>query len=107
MAWNFSTQLIPLGSSSECTKHEKASRNSGPQGPCAIPPRHGQSQLISPVTGLKAPPEAPCADASSSAGCSEVGEDSEEGSEFGEDSEGGSDFGVDGGMVAWEVSEDG
>lgn len=50
---------MPLGSSSENTKHEKASRNSGPHGPWAIPPRHGQSQLISPVTGLYAPPEAP------------------------------------------------
>lgn len=50
---------MPFGSSSENTKHEKASRNSGPHGPWAIPPRHGQSQLISPVTGLYAPPEAP------------------------------------------------
>ena len=49
---------MPFGSSSENTKHEKASRNSGPHGPWAIPPRHGQSQLISPVTGLYAPPEA-------------------------------------------------
>jgi hypothetical protein len=55
MALNFSTQLIPLGSSSENTKQEKASLNWGPHGPCAIPPRHGQSQLISPVVGLKAP----------------------------------------------------
>ena len=50
---------MPFGSASEKTKHENASRNSGPQGPCAIPPRHGQSQLISPVTGLNAPPAAP------------------------------------------------
>jgi len=48
---------MPFGSASEKTKHENASRNSGPQGPCAIPPRHGQSQLISPVTGLNAPSE--------------------------------------------------
>lgn len=47
---------MPLGSCSEWTKHENASLNSGPHGPWAIPPRHGQSQLISPVTGLKAPP---------------------------------------------------
>jgi hypothetical protein len=32
------------------------------QGPCAIPPKQGQSQLISPVSGLKAP----CCPASSS-----------------------------------------
>lgn len=50
---------MPLGSCSEKTKHENASLNSGPQGPCAIPPRQGQSQLISPVSGLKAPPDAP------------------------------------------------
>ena len=58
MFWNFSTQLIPFGSSSENTKQENASLNSGPQGPCAMPPRQGQSQLISPVSGLNAPPEA-------------------------------------------------
>jgi len=68
MALNFSTQLIPFGSSSEKTKQEKASRNWGPQGPCAIPPRHGQSQFISPVTGLKAPADpASFCDASPSA----------------------------------------
>lgn len=50
---------MPLGSCSEKTKHENASLNSGPQGPCAIPPRQGQSQLISPVSGLKAPPDSP------------------------------------------------
>src|ERR1700761_3390433 len=55
MFWNLSMQSMPLGSSFEKTKHENASRNSGPQGPCAIPPRQGQSQLISPVSGLKAP----------------------------------------------------
>lgn len=48
-------QSMPLGSSSEKTKQLNAFRNSSPQGPCAIPPRHGQSQLISPVSGLKAP----------------------------------------------------
>ena len=46
---------IPFGSSVLCTKQLNASRNSSPQGPCAMPPRHGQSQLISPVSGLKAP----------------------------------------------------
>ena len=57
IALNLSTQLqiFPFGSSSLNTKHESASWFSSPQGPCAIPPRHGQSQLISPVTGLKAP----------------------------------------------------
>jgi len=58
IALNFSTQSIPLGSSSENTKHENASRNCMPQGPYAIPPRHGQSQLIFPVTGSNAPPAA-------------------------------------------------
>lgn len=52
---NFSIQSIPLGSSSEKTKQLNAVLNSSPQGPCAIPPRHGQSQFISPVSGLKAP----------------------------------------------------
>ena len=55
IALNFSTQSIPLGSSSENTKQENASRNCMPQGPYAIPPRHGQSQLIFPVTGSNAP----------------------------------------------------
>ena len=58
IALNFSTQSIPLGSCSENTKHENASRNCMPQGPYAIPPRHGQSQLIFPVTGSNAPPPA-------------------------------------------------
>lgn len=53
--WNLSTQSIPLGSSVEYTKQLNADLNSSPQGPCAIPPRHGQSQLISPVSGLNAP----------------------------------------------------
>lgn len=52
-----STHSIPFGSSSLYTKHENAARNSGPQGPWAIPPRQGQSQFISPVRGLNAPPE--------------------------------------------------
>jgi len=50
---------MPFGSTSEKTKQENASLNSGPHGPWAIPPRQGQSQLISPVWGLKAPPEPP------------------------------------------------
>lgn len=56
IALNNSTQFTPFGSASENTKQENAARNSCPHGPCAIPPRHGQSQLISPVSGLKAPP---------------------------------------------------
>lgn len=52
---NFSIHSIPFGSSVLCTKQLNASRNSSPQGPCAMPPRQGQSQLISPVSGLKAP----------------------------------------------------
>ena len=55
MFLNLSMQFMPFGSSWEYTKQLKASRNSGPQGPCAIPPRQGQSKLISPVSGLKAP----------------------------------------------------
>lgn len=51
---NFSIQSIPFGSSVEYTKQLNAALNSSPQGPCAIPPRHGQSQLISPVSGLNA-----------------------------------------------------
>lgn len=50
-----SMQSIPFGSSFENTKQLKAVRNCSPQGPCAIPPRHGQSQFISPVSSLKAP----------------------------------------------------
>lgn len=70
IALNFSTQLIPFGSSSEKTKHENASLNCMPQGPWAIPPRHGQSQLISPVSGLNAPPLAPESSPPSAAGAS-------------------------------------
>lgn len=44
-------------------KHENAALNSSPHGPSAIPPRQGQSQLISPVSGLNA---AACDDASPS-----------------------------------------
>lgn len=51
MAVNFSKQSDPLGSASEWTKQEKASLKASPQGPWAIPPRQGQSQLISPVSG--------------------------------------------------------
>src|ERR1700712_2266805 len=55
-------QSIPFGSSLLYTKQLKASLKFSPQGPDAIPPRHGQSQLISPVSGLNAP----CCPASSS-----------------------------------------
>ena len=48
-------QSMPLGSSLEYTKQLNAALNSSPQGPCAIPPKHGQSQLISPVSGSNAP----------------------------------------------------
>ena len=65
--WNLSMQSMPLGSSLEYTKQLKAARNSSPQGPWAMPPRQGQSQLISPVSGLKAP----CWPASSSRACGE------------------------------------
>ena len=60
-----SMQSIPFGSSLEYTKQLNAARNCSPQGPCAIPPRQGQSQFISPVSSLNAP----CCEASSS--CSE------------------------------------
>ena len=52
---NLSIQSIPFGSSFEYTKQLNAARNCSPQGPCAIPPRQGQSQFISPVSSLKAP----------------------------------------------------
>ena len=55
-------QSIPFGSSFENTKQLNAALKSSPQGPWAIPPRQGQSQLISPVSSLNAP----CCDASSS-----------------------------------------
>lgn len=51
---NFSIQSIPFGSSLEYTKQLNAALNSSPHGPWAIPPRHGQSQLISPVSGSNA-----------------------------------------------------
>lgn len=57
-----SMQSIPLGSAFENTKQLNAARKFSPQGPWAIPPRQGQSQLISPVSSLKAP----CWEASSS-----------------------------------------
>ena len=46
----------------ENTKQLNAPLNCSPHGPCAIPPRHGQSQLNSPVSSLKAPS---CEDSSS------------------------------------------
>ena len=52
---NLSIQSIPFGSSFENTKQLNAARNCSPHGPCAIPPRQGQSQFISPVSSLKAP----------------------------------------------------
>lgn len=73
---NFSMQSIPLGSSLEYTKQLKAALNSSPHGPYAMPPRQGQSQLISPVSGLKAPSVPACDSrslnppASPSPGCS-------------------------------------
>lgn len=48
-------QSIPLGSSVEYKKQLNAVLKSSPHGPSAMPPRHGQSQLISPVSGLNAP----------------------------------------------------
>lgn len=48
-------QSMPLGSASEYTKQLNAALNCSPQGPSAIPPRQGHPQLISPVSGLKAP----------------------------------------------------
>lgn len=50
-----SMQSMPFGSDLENTKQLNAARKSSPQGPCAIPPRQGQSQLISPVSSLNAP----------------------------------------------------
>ena len=56
-----SIQSIPFGSSFENTKQLNASLNCPPHGPVAMPPKHGQSQLISPVSSLKAPScEASC-----------------------------------------------
>lgn len=60
---------MPFGSSFENTKQLKAVRNCSPQGPCAIPPRQGQSQLISPVSSLNAP----SCDASSSVSLADNG----------------------------------
>ena len=81
---------MPLGSSFEKTKHEKAVLNSSPQGPCAIPPRQGQSQFISPVSSLNAP----CCEASSSSSSGDCGSASDTGAgalgsmEGGEEDEG-------------------
>src|SRR3954451_11300899 len=50
-------QSMPFGSSFEKTKQLNAALKSSPQGPCAMPPRQGQSQFISPVSGLNAPSE--------------------------------------------------
>ena len=56
-----SIQSIPFGSSFENTKQLNASLNCSPHGPVAMPPKHGQSQFISPVSSLKAPScEASC-----------------------------------------------
>lgn len=52
---NLSIQSIPFGSSFENTKQLNAARNCSPHGPCAMPPRQGQSQFISPVSSLNAP----------------------------------------------------
>ena len=58
----FSIQSMPLGSAFENTKQLNEARNCSPHVPCAMPPRHGHSQLISPVSSLNAP----CCSASSS-----------------------------------------
>ena len=62
-------QSMPFGSSFEYTKQLNASLNCSPQGPCAMPPRQGQSQFISPVSSLNAPScDASCSVSSSPAG---------------------------------------
>ena len=71
---NLSIQSIPFGSSFENTKQVNAALNCSPQGPCAMPPRQGQSQLISPVSSLNAP----CWPASSSYSCGVRGGSSRE-----------------------------
>lgn len=66
-------QSMPFGSSFENTKQLKAVRNCSPQGPCAIPPRQGQSQLISPVSSLNAPScDASCSVSLADNGSSEI-----------------------------------
>ena len=60
-------QSIPFGSSVLYTKQLNAALNGSPQGPCAMPPRQGQSQLISPVSSLKAPSCEACSSVSSKA----------------------------------------
>lgn len=84
IVWNLSTQLMPFGSSSEKTKQENASLNFSPHGPSAMPPRHGQSQLISPVSGLNADSPLRSSVSPSVLGCSgssELGSEGSEGSE--------------------------
>ena len=61
-----SMQSIPFGSAFENTKQLNAPLNCSPHGPCAIPPKHGQSQFISPVSSLKAPSCEACCSLSSS-----------------------------------------
>ena len=61
-----SIQSIPFGSAFENTKQLNAPLNCSPHGPCAIPPRHGQSQFISPVSSLNAPSCDACCSLSSS-----------------------------------------
>lgn len=77
MPLNLSMQSTPFGSSVLNTKQLNAVLNSSPQGPCAIPPRHGQSQLISPVSGLNAPScEASSSSSSGPRGCVAISWDS-------------------------------
>lgn len=87
-------QSWPFGSSSEYTKQLKASLNCSPQTPCAMPPKHGQSQLISPVSGLNAAwlasPSPSKSDMLSSVSASEPGSDVEEVGEAGSDTDAGS-----------------
>ena len=61
-----SIQSIPFGSAFENTKQLNAPLNCSPHGPYAIPPKHGQSQCISPVSSLKAPSCEACCSVSSS-----------------------------------------
>lgn len=51
----FGMQSMPFGSSLLNTKQLNAALNCSPHGPCAMPPKQGHSQLISPVASLKAP----------------------------------------------------
>ena len=63
---------MPFGSSFEYTKQLNAALNCSPHGPCAIPPRQGQSQFISPVSSLKAPSWEASASVSSMLGSGEA-----------------------------------